>query len=222
VSPEPRVVAELGRPETPQETADRKAESRRKHYANQTTFNLVIALIASLAIVLFLVIVVVRPDQQSAREPVDYAAAASDVQDQVDAHLVVPELGKGWSANRADYSAPKDKPAVWRIGFITPGDQYIGLTQGIGADDGWVSNRLDDHTPTGSVKIDGVAWTVYDRRDAENPGNLAYSLTTTVGDSRLVLSGSATPAEFRTLAKAALADAAASSTATTAPTGDAG
>ena len=58
---EPAIVAELGRPETAEETAQRKAENSRKHRANQTALNLVGATVASLAIVAFLVIVVVRP-----------------------------------------------------------------------------------------------------------------------------------------------------------------
>ena len=55
---QPAIVAELGRPETPEETAARKAENSRKRRANQTAFNLIVATIASLGIVLFLVVVV--------------------------------------------------------------------------------------------------------------------------------------------------------------------
>ena len=57
----PRVVAELGRPETPDETAARKAASSRAHRENQTAFNLVIAIVVSVGIVVLLVLVVVRP-----------------------------------------------------------------------------------------------------------------------------------------------------------------
>jgi hypothetical protein len=48
--PEGRVVAELGRPETPAETAARKAESSRLHRQRQTVNNLVYSLIATLGI----------------------------------------------------------------------------------------------------------------------------------------------------------------------------
>ena len=63
---QPAIVAELGRPETPEETAARKAENSRKRRANQTAFNLIVATIASLGIVLFLVVVVVRPNPEPA------------------------------------------------------------------------------------------------------------------------------------------------------------
>ena len=59
---EPRVVAELGRPETPQETVDRRAVASRTRRQNQNFFNLIIALLASLAVVAIIVLVVVRPD----------------------------------------------------------------------------------------------------------------------------------------------------------------
>ena len=47
----PRIVAELGRPETPDETAARKAESSRVYRASQNTRNLVAALLVTLAVV---------------------------------------------------------------------------------------------------------------------------------------------------------------------------
>ena len=59
------IVAELGRAETPQETADRKAISSAKRRSNQTVINLVIAVVASLGIVVFLLVVVVRPDAEA-------------------------------------------------------------------------------------------------------------------------------------------------------------
>jgi hypothetical protein len=46
----PRIVAELGRAETPDETAARKAESSRVYRASQNTRNLVAALIVTIAV----------------------------------------------------------------------------------------------------------------------------------------------------------------------------
>ncbi len=203
----PRVVAELGRPETPQETADRRTAASAKRRANQTAFNLVIALVASLGIVAFLVLVVVRPDGAGA-PPIDYAAAARDAQGDADADLVVPRLPDGWTANRAEYEgAPADGVPRWGIGFLTPDDDgdpasYIGLTQGIGADRGWAGDLVDDARATGTVSLGGVEWTVYDRREADDPGNLAYSLVAGFDDADVVLSGTATDEEFAVLATA--------------------
>ena len=201
------IVAELGRAETPQETADRKAASSAKRRTNQTALNLGIAIVASLGIVLFLVLVVVRPDQAT-HTPIDYHAVAADAQGAVDVSLVVPELPPDWWANRAELNtAGADGVTTWEIGFITPSEQYIGFTQGIDANPSWVAEQLDNAQQTGTVLIDGVTWQVYDQRDADNPGNHAYSLVTSVDDrSTFVLNGTASDAEFTTLAASIAAE----------------
>jgi hypothetical protein len=197
------IVAELGRPETPQETADRTAASRLAHRTNQSTPNLVIALGASLLVVFLIVIVVVRPDQAGSPKTVDWTAVARDAQQSVPTPLVVPALPKTWSANRAEFVDAKsagDGIASWQIGFLTPSTQYIGLSQGISANPSWVATQLSDKTATGDHNYGGLAWKVYDHRTADHPGNLAYALVSTVGESTVVLVGTGSDIEFETLA----------------------
>ena len=210
VDRQPRIVAELGRPETPEETAARKAETSRKHRANQTLFNLIIALVASLGIVLFLVVVVVRPDPGPAKS-VDYRAVAAEAQGATSETLVSPTLPAGWSANDARFEN-KSQVLDWYIGFITPSVQFIGLDQGIDANPTWLATAVDSAAPTGSTTIDGVTWKVYDRRTAQDPGNFAYSLSTVIGGSTIVLHGTAPTAEFELLASAITSDAKATKT----------
>jgi len=197
----PRVVAELGRPETADETAARKAANSRAHRSNQTLVNLVLALAASLAIVLVLVLVVVRPDGAT-RRPIDYRAVASQSQPTVKATLAVPQLPQGWSANAAAIDTGADGVQTWSIGFITPSDQYIGFVQGITSDRSWVATQLNQARSTGTTSITGVDWLVYDRRTADDPGNFAYSLSSVVGTSTYLLHGSASAKEFETFASA--------------------
>jgi hypothetical protein len=193
------IVAELGRPETPQETAARKAESSRRHRGNQTALNLAAALVVSLVVVLITVLVVVRPDPGPA-EPIDFAAIAAQAQPTVDAPLVVPELPKGWYSNSAKLETSAGVTS-WYIGLITPGEQFIGLRQGIDADDTWLAVELGSARATGAVTIGGVNWDLYDNRDARgDQGNLAYAMTTMQAESTLVLYGTATDSEFETLA----------------------
>lgn len=201
-----RIVAELGRPETPEETDARKAESSRRHRSNQTLFNLVIALAASLGVVLFLVLVVVRPSFDSTPK-VDYQKLAADAQPTVSEPLASPTLPKKWSANAAQLQKGSDGIVSWTIGFITPTPQYIGLAQGLKANPSWVAAQLGNARATGKTTIDGVAWVVYDQRTASNDpgndaGNDAYAMSTTIDGSSFVLHGSAKTAEFRTLATA--------------------
>jgi len=197
---EPPIVAELGRPETPEETAARKSETSRKHRANQTFLNLVMALIASLAIVLVTVLVVVRPDLPAA-PPVDYQSIAAATDSPVP--LVAPVLPEGWSANSAVYNgSPPDGVATWYIGFITPQQQFIGVRQGIDANPTWLSNQLMSRTATGSTTVAGVSWQVFDYRTTNDVGNFAHALSTTNESSSFVVFGTAADEEFDTLVSA--------------------
>src|SRR5690554_1463160 len=108
------IVAELGRPETPAETAARKAETSRLHRSNQTAINLVAALVVCLVVVLLIVLVVVRPDPEP-REPLDYTAAAQEAQSSVSVPLISPELSSDWSANSAELETSSGVTS-WYIG----------------------------------------------------------------------------------------------------------
>ncbi|MBT2501381.1 DUF4245 domain-containing protein [Curtobacterium sp. ISL-83] len=196
------IVAELGRPETAEETWARKDAARTARRQHQTAFNLVLALIASLGIVLFLVAVVVRPNQSVDRS-VDYRQVAAQA-NVPGVTLAAPVLPKGFTSNRADYrDKTTDGVKVWTVGLLTPDVQFIGLQQGIGANASWVSDQLDQHAATGSRTIAGTKWTVYDRRsEGKDAGNHVYSLVSVFGKNTVVLSGTADDASFRTVATA--------------------
>lgn len=197
-SKQPPVVAELGRPETPQETADRKALSSRRHRERQTLVNLVGALLASLVAVLFLVLVVVRPELPD-RAAIDYQAIAAEAGTEVP--LAAPDLPPEWKANAATFDArPADGVVNWYIGFVTPDEQFVALRQGIDANPTWVANQLSGAPSTGTTTIGGVVWTVYDRRTAKDAGNLAYAMTAQNRTSSFILFGTAGDDEFETLA----------------------
>lgn len=199
----PREVAELGRPETPEETAARKAENSRLHRQRQTVLNLVLALGASLLVVLVIVLIVPRSD--TAFEPdVDVATTAEQAQVAIDDPLAVPELPEGWRANAAELRTSQvDEVTAWYVGYLTPSDEYIGMYQGFEANPTWAAGLLVRTLATGTTTIDGVEWTVYDNRDTgDDVGNAEYGLTTEAGDSTFVLLGTGTPEEFETLATA--------------------
>jgi len=195
------VVAELGRPETAEETAARKAENSRAHRANQTTRNLIFALLASLAIVLFVVLVVVRPSTNLVSS-VNYRSVAAQAQPGVSETLAAPPLPNGWQSNDAELKSDTGKTVTWYVGLITPKQQFIAIEQGIDTSDTWFGSLLGKAQSTGTVTIDGVRWTIYNQRNLQGIGNFEYSLTTTLDGSNLVLHGSASAAEFRVLAGA--------------------
>src|SRR5690554_2481321 len=198
------IVAELGRPETPDETAARKAETSRLHRANQTTLNLVAALVVYLGVVLLIVLVVVRPDPEP-REPIDYTAIAQQAQPGIGEPLIRPALPDGWSANSAKIQTTSGVTS-WYIGLITPSTQFIGVRQGIDANPTWLANQLEFSQVSGAIAIDGVTWQLYDNRDRDDTGNLAYVMTAEHGDSTIVLFGTAPDSEFETLATSVSAE----------------
>ena len=197
----PRIVAELGRPETPEETAARKAENSRAHRANQTTRNLVVALLASLGIVLFIVLVVVRPSNNLVKS-VDYRMVAAQAQPSVDVTLAAPVLPKTWRSNSASLESGNGKTSTWYVGLLTPKNQYIGIEEGIDTPDTWFGSLLGKAQATGHKTMGGLDWTVYDQRSLPNTGNYAYALAASDGHAHFVLHGSAGDAEFEKLAAA--------------------
>ena len=199
-SPGPAVVAELGRPETAQETADRRATTSRRHREGQTLFNLAVALVATLVTVLIIVLVVVRPDSP-AREPVPYQSIAAEAGSATP--LAAPTLPDLWTANAATFdSSPADGVTTWYVGFITPAEQFIALRQGIKANPTWLANQVVPAKPAGTRVIAGVTWDLYDQRGAPDAGNLAYAMTAEGSTSSFVLFGTAIDAEFDVMATA--------------------
>ncbi|MGO4105825.1 DUF4245 domain-containing protein [Leifsonia sp. YAF41] len=197
----PRVVAELGRPETPEETASRLAENSRKYRARKTVNNLVLSLLATLAAVLFIVLIVPRSDTPLDRN-VDLQQVATQAQVGVDQTLLNPELPAGWRANAATWrSGGSDKIASWYFGLLTPSDQFIGVTQALDANPTWLAAELKNQAASDTVTIDGVTWDVYrNTAPADDRGNFDYALATEAGTSTYVLVGTASEAEFAELA----------------------
>lgn len=198
------IVAELGRPETPDETAARKAENSRRHRENNTMFNLVIAIVASLAIVLFIVVVVVRPDP-APPESVDVAQIASQAESATSGALLAPSVPADWYSNKATIGT-RAEVLTWYVGYITSSTQFIALNQGIDANPTWQAIVLDAALETGSTTIAGLTWTIYDQRDADKPGNNAYAMATELDGSTVVLHGTASTEEFEILASSIAAE----------------
>ena len=203
----PRVVAELGRPETPQETADRLAENSRKYRSHKTVNNLVLSLLVTVGAVLVLVLLVPRGDNPVTRDA-DYQSIAAQLAPVVDHTLASPELPEGWSANDAEWRAgANDQVPSWYIGLITPDNQFIGFNQAFDANPTWLAQKLPDSPVVDTVNISGVTWDVYrNSAPAADRGNFDYALVTTAGQSTYLLIGTAPTGDFETLATALAAN----------------
>lgn len=192
----PPVVAELGRPETPDETAARKAQTSRIHRQSQTTRNLVVALVASLAIVLGIVLVVARPDA-SHLTAVDYRAVAASAERTLGEPVLLPDLPATWSANRADTrNGTMRDSRVWYLGLLTPTGAYLAVQQAVGEDERWIGDQLGDAAATGVRTIGATEWTVADRRGQRDTGNHEYAMWTATDSGFIMINGTATDGEF--------------------------
>jgi Protein of unknown function (DUF4245) len=205
--PPPRIVAELGRPETPEEMAVRTAENRRLRRSRQTTRNLVASLLVCLGIVA--VIVALVPRGAPVEQPqVDYRLAASQAEDTAGLPLLAPPVPSAWRANSAELRRSSGV-ASWYVGFVVPGNAFLAYTEGIKANPTWLATTLESAPAGGTLRLGGLTWRVYDQRDrGSDAGNVAYGLATTVGTTDLVVYGTA-PAEEAQRLGTALASAAA-------------
>ena len=202
----PRVVAELGRPETPDEKEARTAENRRLRRQRQNARNLAYSLVVCVALVIVIVLAVPR-GAPAPRTAVDYRSLASQSEGSVDRPLLAPALPSTWSANAAELRT-SDGVTSWYVGFVLPKNEFLSYTEGLNGNATWLADVLDSAKGGGTTTIGGLTWRVYDRRDlGQSAGNVAYALATRVGSTDLVVSGTATPAETRSLAAALAADA---------------
>lgn len=184
-----RIVAELGRPETPDETADRKAASSRAYRSSQTTRNLIVALLATLAIVVVIVWGVPR-GEPTPPEAIDVDAIAADVGDAYDHDVVVPDAPSSWRVN--DARVDPEVPA-WSIVYVPGGSSFLRVEQAFGADETWASQRLGGTAPNDTQQIAGIEWDVYEIADPAAQGNVSYALGVQAGADHLLIYGSAGP-----------------------------
>lgn len=184
----PRIVAELGRPETPQETADRKAAASAVYRSSQTFRNLIAALIVTVAVVAVIALGVPRgslPDP----EPVDVAASAARVQASLDHTLIVPEVPSTWRANSA-----RMEGGMWRVVYA-PKEGFVNVGQGFDVPEGWASAKLGNISPTGSVTIDGIEWDEYTISAASRTDGITYALSTDAGADAVLVYGKTNAAD---------------------------
>jgi hypothetical protein len=203
---QPRVVAELGRPETPDEKDARTAENRRLRRQRQNARNLVYSLLVCVALVIVIMLAVPRGTAPP-RTAVDYRSLASQSEGSVDRPLLAPPVPSSWSANAAELRS-SDGVTSWYVGFVLPKNEFLSYTEGLNSNGTWLADVLGSAKGGGTTDVGGLTWRVYDRRSlGDAAGNVAYALATRVGSTDLVVSGTATPAETRSLAAALAAEA---------------
>jgi hypothetical protein len=121
----------------------------------------------------------------------------------------MPVLPEGWQANsgrRDGIDAGRTDPTtrqqvralISNVGYLTPDTRYLSLTQSDADEEKLVGYLVPGAYPTGSVDVGGRQWVTYQ----EAAGNGEPLWTTRIGSTQLAITGSASPEEFQTLARA--------------------
>ncbi|KAA9110137.1 DUF4245 family protein [Microbacterium rhizomatis] len=194
----PRIVAELGRPETPDETAARKAESSRVYRSSQTVRNLIAALLVTLAVVAVIVFAVPRGTPAPAA-PIDVAAVATSVGSGLQRTVITPKVPTEWIVNRA--AVEGDATAAWTIVYVPDAAQgFLRVAQGFDADPAWPTRVLSGASIDGNTTIDGIVWDTYRISDPSRAGNVSAAMSTVAGPDTILIYGSTDDAAMRTAA----------------------
>lgn len=204
----PAVVAELGRPETPSETAARKANDSRLYRERKTVNNLVLSLIVSLG--LMVAIVLMAPGLLGGKN--GFAEYSEDVPAVAQANeatagrpLVAPQVDEGWKAKHAGLRTD-DGVVSWQINYTTASDAYAAVVQAFAADgspvdETWIAKQLEEQLPTGTEQIAGIDWIVYDHTDrSPDKANMLFGLQGESDDETILVYGTDDPGVLRALA----------------------
>lgn len=187
----PRIVAELGRPETPEETAARKAEASRIYRSSQNTRNLIAALLVTLAVVAIIMFAVPRGTPPE-REPIDVAATAERIAAAENRTVLSPDISDGWVVNRAAIEGDGAVRA-WTVVYA-PADEnergFLRVAQGFDAGETWPAIVLSGSAPTGTMTVDGIEWDHYEL-EPSHTGNISVALATEAGADTVLIYGAA-------------------------------
>jgi hypothetical protein len=114
--------------------------------------------------------------------------------------LRVPAVPEGWRANAVDRSSLPEGGHVVSTGFLTPDGRYLRLRQGDATEEAMLRAEAGGGTAPGqgAVDVDGRQWVAY----AGVRGEPIW--ITDVDGVRLLVTGSGSEADFRTLAVAAV------------------
>lgn len=213
----PAVVAELGRPETPAETAARKARDSHLYKKRKTVNNLVYSLLVSLGVLLLIVFMVPRGTGDYLNRNVPVSELAQGATATAGIALADPQLPNEWLAKQAELRYDREELITyWYLGYTTPipeGEkvgEYAAVMQGFTADKEpanarWVNKILELKKATGVTEFGGKAWQVYDyHKDNPDGSNVLWAYVTELENSTLVVLGTASQQEVQTLAAAAL------------------
>jgi hypothetical protein len=170
--------------------------------ANASVIGMVIALLVCVLAFLPIVLMNPAPKGEGFRPDVDVAAIARNATGVAGFTPVTPDTGDTFKPNYARWESGSGSGVpTWEIGFLTPKEAFIGLTQTNQANPTWVLQQTENLPVTGTRNAGGQDWELRDSGKEKRSMVLEYRGTT------LILSGTASLDEFATLAAAVVKSA---------------
>ena len=176
-------------------------ESAKKHRARQTLNNLLLALAASLGVMLAIVLAVPRND--SLQIPaVDYRSIAAAAQGSTSNPILVPNVDASYKATSARFTGkPTDGVQTWYVGFTTDKGNYIGMTQAFGVNPTWLALQTASVVLASQFDINGQTWQEFESPVVHKPKETKdYILLLKHGNDAVLLYGTADKSAFKDFA----------------------
>ncbi len=159
--------------------------------ANATVIGMLMAVGVSLGLALILPLMSAHPSGPLYQTNVDVPATAGQAQGVAGFRPAAPALPDGWTANYARWTAAgSDGVGFWEVGYVTPSQKFITVTETAQANPTWLAGRTDNAPVTGDRTLSGLTWQLRDK-----PGtsmSLILNPTATAGSSTVVLRGEQT------------------------------
>lgn len=168
--------------------------------ARQSMLNLALSLAATVGVVLLLVLGVPR-DDSSRLLRIDYQTEATAAAAALGKPVAAPELPEGWWSNSARLEE-SDGVTSWYVGFVTPGNQYLGIRQTYQPNPTWIALQLVGNGKAETAKIAGLDWEYWPTLNPSDPPGTRERALLHVSESiALVIFGTADWPELEMLAK---------------------
>ena len=165
--------------------------------ANASVIGMIIALVVSVAAFLPIVLMNPSPKSDGYRPNIDVSAVAGNAAGVAGFTPIAPAPGNTFHPNYARWTAAAGTGVpAWEVGYVTPKEKFIGLTQTSKANPTWLLQQTKNAPVTGTRNAGGKEWELHDTGKGEKSMVLAYR------GSTVVLAGDANLEEFAVLAAA--------------------
>ena len=176
------------------------SDSAARHRARQTVINLILALGASIGLVVTLVLIVPRDDSSRIRE-IDYTAISQKSKADSGLNVITITPPENWWSNNAMLTTNNiDTVPVFKAGFVGSDIKYVGYTQAFNANPTWLALSLNGKVLTKQYSSKHYTWDVYESIVKNEPKKtMDYIMVLNYKDQDYMLVyGVAEDSEFKT------------------------